>query len=82
MSFVVIIGPVRLVWFGSLKLDYVIATAMVIKLIFVGLAGKLMLVVFDRLVVDLALGSGAFVSTSNSVAGFYPFFSWAPSILL
>ena len=55
---------------------------MVIKLIFVGLAGNLMLVVVDRFVVDLALGSGAFVSASNDVAGFYAFFSWAPLMLL
>ena len=55
---------------------------MVIKLIFVGLAGNLMLVVVDRFVVDLALGSGAFVSASNDVASFYAFFSWAPLMLL
>ena len=60
LVFAVLIGIVGVVWFGTLKLGYVIAAAMVINLAVAGFAGLMIPLVLDRLGVDPALASGAF----------------------
>jgi magnesium transporter len=80
--FAVVMGIVGLVWFGSPMLGGVIAAAMVVNLLVAGLAGILIPVVLDRLKVDPALASGAFVTTVTDVVGFFAFLGLAVIFLL
>ncbi|MBY6200793.1 magnesium transporter [Maritalea mobilis] len=80
--FAVVMGVIGLAWFGSAMLGVVIAVAMVINLLVAGLAGILVPVVLDRLKVDPALASGAFVTTVTDVVGFFAFLGLAVLLLL
>jgi magnesium transporter len=60
----------------------VIAAAMVINLLVAGLAGILIPVALDRLGIDPALASGAFVTTVTDVVGFFAFLGLAVLVLL
>jgi magnesium transporter len=80
--FAVVMGIVGLIWFGSPMLGAVIAAAMVINLVIAGLAGILIPVALDRLGVDPALASGAFVTTVTDVVGFFAFLGLAVILLL
>jgi magnesium transporter len=60
----------------------VIATAMVVNLLVAGLAGILIPVALDRLGIDPALASGAFVTTVTDVVGFFAFLGLAVLVLL
>jgi magnesium transporter len=82
VAFAVIMGIVGLIWFGSPALGAVIAAAMVINLVVAGLAGIVIPVVLDRLRVDPALASGAFVTTVTDVVGFLAFLGLAVMVLL
>ena len=80
--FAVVMGVIGLVWFGSPMLGAVIAAAMVINLLVAGLAGILIPVALDRLNIDPALASGAFVTTVTDVVGFFAFLGLAVVVLL
>jgi len=80
--FAVVMGIVGMVWFGSPALGAVIAAAMVINLLVAGLAGIVIPVVLDRLRIDPALASGAFVTTVTDVVGFFAFLGLAVIFLL
>ncbi len=80
--FAVVMGIVGLVWFGSPALGYVIAAAMVINLVVAGFAGTVIPVILDRIGVDPALASGAFVTTVTDVVGFFAFLGLAAAVLL
>ncbi|WP_299964261.1 magnesium transporter [uncultured Roseobacter sp.] len=80
--FAVVMGVVGLIWFGSPALGYVIAAAMVINLVVAGLAGTVIPVILDRVGVDPALASGAFVTTVTDVVGFFAFLGLAVIVLL
>lgn len=82
LVFAVIMGVVGIVWFGSPALGYVIASAMVVNMIVAGFAGTVIPVVLDRLGVDPALASGAFVTTVTDVVGFFAFLGLAAVVLL
>ena len=82
LVFAVLIGVVGVVWFGTLELGYVIAAAMVINLGIAGLAGLLIPIALDRMGVDPALASGAFVTTVTDVVGFFAFLGLAALVLL
>jgi magnesium transporter len=82
LAFAVIMGIVGLIWFGSPALGGVIAAAMVINLVVAGLAGIAIPVVLDRLGIDPALASGAFVTTVTDVVGFFAFLGLAVVVLL
>ncbi|MEL7115957.1 MAG: magnesium transporter [Pseudomonadota bacterium] len=82
LAFALIMGIVGLIWFGSLALGGVIAAAMVINLLVAGLAGVVIPVVLDRLKIDPALASGAFVTTVTDVVGFFAFLGLAVMVLL
>ena len=82
LAFAVIMGLVGLLWFGSAGLAAVIAAAMVINLVVAGLAGTVIPVVLDKLKVDPALASGAFVTTVTDVVGFFAFLGFAALYLL
>ncbi|MEQ3625045.1 MAG: magnesium transporter [Marinobacter sp.] len=80
--FAVVMGLVGLFWFSSPQLGYVIGLAMVVNLVIAGLAGILVPVALDKVGVDPALASGAFVTTVTDVVGFFAFLGLASVILL
>ncbi len=82
LAFAVIMGVVGLIWFGSAALGGVIAAAMVINLVVAGLAGIAVPVILEKLKVDPALASGAFVTTVTDVVGFFAFLGLAVLVLL
>ncbi len=82
VAFAVVMGIVGWVWFGQPMLGVVIALAMVINMVVAGLAGTAIPVILDKLGVDPALASGAFVTTVTDVVGFFAFLGLAAVILL
>ncbi|WP_323771072.1 magnesium transporter [Antarctobacter sp.] len=82
IAFAVIMGIVGIVWFGSLQLGGVIAVAMVVNLVVAGLAGIAIPVILEKVGVDPALASGAFVTTVTDVVGFFAFLGLAVVVLL
>ena len=82
LIFAVVMGIVGLIWFGSPALGYVIAAAMVINLVVAGFAGTVIPVILDRIGIDPALASGAFVTTVTDVVGFFAFLGLAVVVLL
>ncbi|ASM71465.1 MULTISPECIES: magnesium transporter [Roseobacteraceae] len=80
--FAVVMGVVGLIWFGSPALGYVIAAAMVVNMVVAGFAGTVIPVILDRVGVDPALASGAFVTTVTDVVGFFAFLGLAAAVLL
>jgi magnesium transporter len=75
--FAILMGIVGLIWFDSLVLAYVIAVAMVVNLVVAGLAGTGIPIVLEKLNIDPALASGAFVTTVTDVVGFFAFLGLA-----
>jgi len=82
LIFAAVMGVVGLIWFGSPVLGAVVAAAMVINLVIAGLAGTMIPVMLDRLNIDPALASGAFVTTVTDVVGFLAFLGLAALVLL
>lgn len=80
--FALVMAVVGMVWFGSPALGGVIAAAMVINMLVAGLAGIVIPVILDRLRIDPALASGAFVTTVTDVVGFFSFLGLAVIFLL
>ena len=82
LIFALVMGVVGIVWFGSPMLGAVIAVAMVINLVVAGFAGTVIPVVLEKMGVDPALASGAFVTTVTDVVGFFAFLGLAAIWLL
>ncbi len=82
LIFAVVMGVIGVVWFGTPVLGAVIAAAMVINLVVAALAGILIPIVLDKLGVDPALASGAFVTTVTDVVGFFAFLGLAAAYLI
>lgn len=80
--FAIVMGIVGIIWFGSPVLGYVIAIAMVINLVVAGLAGTVIPVALEKVGIDPALASGAFVTTVTDVVGFFAFLGLAVVMLL
>ena len=80
--FAVIMGIVGVIWFGMPLLGVVIGVAMVVNLVVAGLAGVGVPVILERLKIDPALASGAFVTTVTDVVGFFSFLGLAVMVLL
>lgn len=80
--FAVVMGIVGYIWFGSTTIGWVLAAAMVINMVVAGLAGTVIPVVLEKLGVDPALASGAFVTTVTDVVGFFAFLGLAAWVLL
>ncbi|MFC4213922.1 magnesium transporter [Pseudophaeobacter arcticus] len=80
--FAVVMGIVGVIWFGSPALGGVLAAAMVINLVVAGLAGTVIPVLLEKVGVDPALASGAFVTTVTDVVGFFAFLGLAAWVLL
>ena len=82
LIFAIVMGAVGFFWFDSLMLGYVIAIAMVVNLVIAGLAGILIPVSLEKLGIDPALASGAFVTTVTDVVGFFAFLGLAAWMLM
>ncbi|MEE9387921.1 MAG: magnesium transporter [Paracoccaceae bacterium] len=82
MVFAVMMGFVGAVWFGTPILGVVIAVAMIINLVVAGLAGILVPVGLEKIGIDPALASGAFVTTVTDVVGFLAFLGLAAAMLI
>ena len=80
--FAIVMGIIGLIWFGSPALGYVIGLAMVINLVVAGLAGTIIPVTLEKMRIDPALASGAFVTTVTDVVGFLAFLGLAVWMLL
>jgi magnesium transporter len=80
--FAVVMGIIGVIWFGSPMLGVVIAVAMVINLVVAGLAGTAIPVLLEKIGIDPALASGAFVTTVTDVVGFFAFLALAGAVLL
>jgi len=81
LVFAVAMGVVGVLWFGSPRLGYVIAAAMVVNMIVAGLAGTVVPIAMGKLGVDPALASGTFVTTVTDVIGFFAFLGLAALVL-
>ena len=81
LIFATLMGVVGVVWFGIPLLGLVIAAAMIINLVVAGLAGIGIPVFLERLGIDPALASGAFVTTVTDVVGFFAFLGLAAMVL-
>ena len=82
LVFSVIIGIVALIWFRSTMLGIVLGLAIIVNFLVAGIAGILVPIVLEKLKVDPALASGAFVTTVTDVIGFFGFLGLAAIILL
>jgi len=80
--FAVVMGIVGVLWFGSPLLGVVIGAAMIINLVVAGFAGAGIPVLLEKLNIDPALASGAFVTTVTDVVGFFSFLGLAAWVLL
>ena len=80
--FAMVMGIVGWVWFGEPMLGVVIALAMIINMVMAGLAGTAIPVLLERMGIDPALASGAFVTTVTDVVGFLAFLGLAAVMLL
>lgn len=81
LAFAIIMGVVGIIWFGSAQLGGVIAVAMVINLVVAGLAGTVVPIILEKVGVDPALASGAFVTTVTDIVGFFAFLGLAGAVL-
>ena len=82
LIFAVIMGVVGVIWFGTPLLGVVIAAAMVVNMVVAALAGILIPIGLDKLGIDPALASGAFVTTVTDVVGFFAFLGLAAAVLV
>lgn len=80
--FAIVLGIFGFAWFGSPMLGVVLAAAMIINLVVAGLAGTGIPVILEKLGIDPALASGAFVTTMTDVVGFFAFLGLASVVLL
>jgi len=82
LLFAAVMGGVGFLWFGSLELAAVAAAAMLINLVVAGLAGTVIPIALERIRIDPALASGAFVTTVTDVVGFFAFLGIAAAVLV
>lgn len=75
--FAVVMGLVVFLWYDNAILGVVIGVAMVINLVVAGLAGTVVPIILEKVGVDPALASGAFVTTVTDVVGFFAFLGLA-----
>ncbi len=77
VAFGIITGIAASLWFGIGALGFVIGAAMLTNLIAAACGGVIVPLVLERLKVDPAVSSGAFVTTVTDVVGYFSFLSFA-----
>jgi len=81
LLFALLMGFIGALWFQNVALGVVLASAMVINMVFAGLAGILVPLGMDRFGIDPAIASSVFVTTVTDVVGFFAFLGLAGLIL-
>lgn len=82
IMFAILVGCIGVLWYGTPMLGLVLGLAMVANMLIAGVAGILIPIGLDKLGLDPALASGAFVTTVTDVVGFFAFLGLAAMILL
>ncbi|MBL4617538.1 MAG: magnesium transporter [Robiginitomaculum sp.] len=82
LIFAIIMGLVTFVWFKSLPLALILASAMVINHLVAGFAGILVPLGLKRLGADPAVASSVFVTTVTDIVGFFVFLGLAALVLV
>jgi len=77
IAFAIIMGIVAAIWFQNWGLGAVMGFALVVNLFAAGLAGVLIPLGLNRLKIDPAIASTAFVTTVTDVVGFFSFLWFA-----
>ncbi len=80
--FALIIGVVGYFWYNSPMLGVVLGIAMIGNMVVAGLAGVLLPMGLNKVGIDPALASGAFVTTVTDIVGFFAFLGLAAMLLL
>ncbi len=80
--FAILLGVVSYMWFGEVKLGFVIAASMVINLFMAGFFGAMIPLVLKRLNIDPAVGSSVILTTVTDVVGFFSFLGLASLFLI
>ncbi len=75
--FAAIIGLIASIWFADLQLGFVIGAAMIVNMFAAGIGGILIPLGLDKLHIDPAVASSAFVTTVTDVVGFFAFLGLA-----
>ncbi len=69
--FAIIIGAVTAVWFSNIALGVIMGIAMVVNMAVAGLAGIIIPLSLNKVGIDPAVASSAFVTTVTDVVGFF-----------
>jgi magnesium transporter len=77
LIFATLIGTVAGLWFDSVTIGGIIASAMVVNMFTAALAGILIPMLLDRLGIDPAVASAVFLTTITDVVGFFAFLGLA-----
>ena len=75
--FAFLIGTVAGLWFQSMEIGGIIATAMVVNMFVAAVAGILIPLLLDRVGADPAVASAVFVTSVTDVVGFFAFLGLA-----
>ena len=82
MLFALLLGIISWIWFGEVRLGFVIAASMVINLLMAGFFGAMIPLVLKRLNIDPAVGSTVILTTVTDVVGFFSFLGLASIFLV
>lgn len=82
LLFAIIMGLIGYYWYKMPMLGLVLGCAMIGNLVVAGLAGILVPICLEKIRIDPALASGAFVTTVTDIVGFFAFLALAAVILL
>lgn len=75
--FALLIGSVAGLWFQSMEIGGIIATAMIVNMFVAAVAGILIPLLLDRVGADPAVASAVFVTSVTDVVGFFTFLGLA-----
>ena len=81
-AFAIITGIVAWAWYKNAELGLVIGGAMMINLIFAGLAGALIPIGLNKMKIDPAISSAVFLTTVTDIIGFLSFLGLATLFLM
>ncbi|MCB1518923.1 MAG: magnesium transporter [Hyphomicrobiaceae bacterium] len=75
--FALVLGVVAALWFSNPALGIVIGIAMIVNMLAAGISGILIPLALDKVGIDPAIASSAFVTTVTDVVGFFAFLGLA-----
>jgi magnesium transporter len=78
----VVVAIIAILWFGSVKLGFIIGSALIINLFFAALAGVLIPILLQRLSIDPALAASVTLTTITDIVGFGTLLGLATLLLI